>query len=115
MGRVISPNLGIYQMDKNKIVHFFGERSENEEFSEGNIEYHYLDVFVQIFNEQGQLETYGKVFTIEERHPSPFVDPLVNWKDKDDNFYLIEYRNNVPSVRKFRLEGKISMSSEKDI
>lgn len=102
-GRLLSLDLGIFYFDDGRIVHFFGERRENEDFGPES-DYHFIDVHVQIFNEDGELDSYKELFSIEQHQGTILMSTPVNWKDQDDNFYLIDRMEHVPLIRRFTLE-----------
>ncbi|TVQ03168.1 MAG: hypothetical protein EA359_10305 [Balneolaceae bacterium] len=103
-GNVLSINTGIFHLQDGRIIHFFGQRRENEGFGQ-EAEFHYLDIYAQIFSEDFELESYGLLHTIEERlHTRRHIRySLVNWKDDVENFYLMELKDDVPLVRRFTL------------
>jgi len=99
-GRVYSIDAGIYQLNKGKeTVHFFGEwRGGDTTLDEGNL----LEIDVQVFDENLNLTDYKHLFKVGiDELPRM---PLVNWKDKDDNFYLIDTEDGIPVVRRFQLK-----------
>ncbi|MGF1668800.1 MAG: hypothetical protein ACFCU6_00015, partial [Balneolaceae bacterium] len=98
-GRVYSIDAGIYQLNDGRIVHFFGEwRGGDTSLEEGNL----LEIDVQVFDENLELTYHQHLFKVAvESRPKI---PLVNWKDDDDNFYLLDVKNGIPSVRRFRLD-----------
>jgi hypothetical protein len=106
MGRLLSFDAGIFHLNDGGLIHFWGERRENELFDyEPGMDYHYLSIYAQVFNEQGEVIWYDELLTIKERHPSRYRYKLVNWKDNEDNFYLMEQSmDEVPVVRRFTVE-----------
>ncbi len=99
-GRVYSIDAGIYQDEKgNNIVHFFGEwRGGDTTMDEGNL----LEIDVQIFDRDLNITAHKHLFEVEVENLPRM--PLVNWKDKDDNFYLIDTEDGIPVVRRFQLQ-----------
>lgn len=106
VGRILSLDLGIFRLNNGKLVHFWGERIENEDFRiDSDSEYHYLNIFAQIFNEKGEIEHYGLLDSLKEPLHHRSMGSMVNWKDKDDHFYMIEQTvDAVPVIRRFTLE-----------
>lgn len=106
MGRLLSFDAGIFHLSDGRLIHFWGERKANEIFDyEQGMDYHYLTIYAQVFNEQGEVIWYDELLTINERHPSRYRYNLVNWKDNKDNFYLIEQSiDEVPVVKRFSVE-----------
>ncbi|MCC5940622.1 MAG: 6-bladed beta-propeller [Balneolaceae bacterium] len=99
-GRLYSIDAGIYYLSDGRIVHFYGEwRGGDTTLEEGNT----LDISAQIFEEDGTISDRGYIISVE-RDAEPSV-VLVNWKDKEDNFYLLNLPNDdIPTVIKFRLD-----------
>lgn len=99
-GRLYSIDTGIYYLENGKIVHFYGEwRGGDTTLDEGNT----FDLFVQVIDPEDGVDHHGFINSLHiDKRPSV---SLVNWKDEDDNFYLIDLnKNEVPKVIKFRLE-----------
>ena len=57
----------------------------------------------QLFDSNGQVMARGTLFKLQiDLRPNKI---LVNWKDDQDNFYLLNVpKDDVPTVIKFRLE-----------
>lgn len=100
MGRINSFDGGIFYTENGNIIHFFGEWSnEKITLDDGND----FNLNVQILNNKGELVQAGSLLSIERSSSPPL--PLVNWKDKEDNFYLLNLsEKDVPTVIKFRLD-----------
>lgn len=98
-GRLYSLDAGVFYLNNGHIVQFYGEWNDGEKtLDEGNE----LDIYAQIINEEGKLINHGYLMSVK-RDFRPSL-PLVNWKDEQDNFYLINLpRDDVPTVVKFRL------------
>ena len=99
MGRLYSIDAGIYYLNDGRIVHFFGEwRGGDTTLEEGNS----LDISVQIFDPKGIVLTQGHITSLKmDQRPSYTI---VNWKDNQDNFYLLNLpKEEIPTVIKFRL------------
>lgn len=99
-GRLYSVDAGIYYLDDERIVQFYGEwRGGDISLEEGNT----LDLFVQIIEPEGEVAHHGFIKSLYMDSRPSLV--LVNWKDADDNFYLLNLPNDdVPTVIKFRLD-----------
>ncbi len=100
VGRIYSVDTGVYYLSNGKIAHFYGEwRQGDKTMEEGNL----LDIQVQIFDREGTLENHSYITSLEwDSRPSV---QLVNWKDEEDNFYLLNLsKHDVPTVIKFRLD-----------
>lgn len=106
VGRILSLDLGTFRLNNGKLIHFWGERIENEDFRIDSIsEYHYLNIFAQIFNGKGEIEQYGFILSLKEPLHHRSMGSMVNWKDKNDHFYMIEQTvDAVPVIRRFELE-----------
>lgn len=99
-GRLYSIDTGVFYLDDGRIINFYGEwRGKNRTLQEGNS----FDLFVQIIDPGGEMIRHGFIKSLQiDRRPSM---RLVNWKDKDDNFYLLNLsETDVPTVIKFRLD-----------
>ncbi|MEX0608969.1 MAG: 6-bladed beta-propeller [Balneolaceae bacterium] len=97
-GRVLSFDAGIYQLNDERFVQFRAEWRNTDVKSDS---INLLDLSVQIFNKEWKLEDQSYLFSFE-RSSQPFLT-LVNWKDEQDNFYLLELSDTLPTVRKFSL------------
>ncbi len=98
-GRLFSVNMGLFVLpDKNEVVHFYGEwREGNVTLEQGNP----LDVFVQLFDSNGNVLQQSYLFSLEYDQVPTY--PFVSWMDKNNNFYLIDYSGSAPLVRRFSL------------
>ncbi|MCH2449984.1 MAG: 6-bladed beta-propeller [Gracilimonas sp.] len=99
-GRLYSIDAGVYYLNDGKIAHFFGEwRGGDKTLEEGNT----LDISVQILDDKRTIIAHSYLFSLTlDRRPSLL---LVNWKDNEDNFYLLNLnKDDVPKVTKFRLD-----------
>jgi len=99
MGRVYSLDAGIYELNNGDIAHFYGEwSSSNTTLEQGNS----LQIYVQIIDREGTVKAISLLTSIQRDYRQSIS--LVNWKDEQDNFYLIDLpRDEVPTVVKFRL------------
>ena len=98
-GRIYSVDAGVFYLSNGHKVQFYGEWNDGDKIlDEGNE----FDIYAQIINEEGNLISHGYLMSVK-RDFRPSL-PLVNWKDEEDNFYLIDLpRDEVPNVVKFRL------------
>ena len=89
---------GVYQLNDGKIVHFYGKRSDTNFPPENNK----VDIYGQVFDNNFNVVSHSFVEQTTIEHFANFS--LVNWKDKDDNFYLIDTEDGIPVVRRFQLQ-----------
>lgn len=101
-GRVNTFDAGIHQLSDGRIIVFaatwrdpVAKKEEHEKV---------IDVYAQIINRDHSVQTLGLVKSVEAiRVP---WKPLINWKDSEDNFYLLENTDlSYPSVTKFSIDG----------
>lgn len=102
VGRILSINMGIFFRDDGSLIHFYGIRRENEEFTEES-GYHYLDMYAQVFDRDGSILHYDLLTTIHERRFSR-TKLFINWQDESGNYYMIEHVEDVPVIRRFTIE-----------
>jgi len=102
MGRQLSTDAGIFFEDQNKIIHFYTEW-RNGYIRSQDSDRHKMDLYVQVLDTRGELINHDFVLTFNELNRSPRYS-IVNWKDYKNRFYMIEYMNEVPVVRRFKLE-----------
>lgn len=101
IGRVISMDAGIYYLNNKELVHFYiiWPKDDNIKSDSKNS----LDLYFQIFDSNGDLKKTSYVTSIE-RSKIPKI-PLVNWKDSENNFYLINLpESDIPTVQRFSIE-----------
>lgn len=103
-GRVFSLQSGIFYMNDGRIAHFFGEVREHDDPERKSEEYHLLDLYVQIFNSDGEAEKFGELYTLELHRHTSLREAIIQWKDEDDSFYFMGLIDGVPEVRKFELQ-----------
>lgn len=99
IGRVYSIDAGIHFLpEKEQVIHFYGEWREGDvSMEDGNL----LDLSVQIFDLDGNIIDQSYLYSLTY-DMQPYY-PIVNWMDKEGNFYLIDYVNSIPVVRRFAL------------
>ncbi len=102
MGRVLSISMGVFYREDGNLIHFFGTRRENEEFAEES-DFHFLDMYAQVFSPEGEILHFDLITTTHERQFSR-LKSFINWKDEDDNYYLIDYVEDLPVIRRFTLQ-----------
>ncbi|NBC02704.1 MAG: hypothetical protein GVY20_03270 [Bacteroidetes bacterium] len=101
MGRQLSVDAGLYLLDDGRIVHFYSEWREGyTESHDSNT--HLMDLYVQIFDQDGNLREHSFLFAYSERYRLAQYS-AVNWKDDKDRFYLFASPNDIPTVRRFSL------------
>lgn len=100
VGRLYAVDAGVYRLSDGRVVHFYGEwRDGDIVLEEGNS----LVLSAQLFDSDGQVLARRILFNLQiDLRPNKI---LVNWKDEEDNFYLLNVpKDDVPTVMKFRLE-----------
>lgn len=102
MGRVLSINMGTFFSEDGNLVHFYGIRRENDEFNEES-GFHFLDIYAQVFNPEGEILHYDLLTTIHERRFSR-TKLFINWQDESGNYYMIEHIEDIPVIRRFALQ-----------
>ncbi|NBC02316.1 MAG: 6-bladed beta-propeller [Bacteroidetes bacterium] len=100
VGRVMSMNAGMFVLNDGRIVNFFAEwkKGENPYLNSQYV----LDIDTQIFSKNGELSNHSYLLSLY-RQGIPSGSPLVNWKDEDDQFYLIGTMDDIPVVQRFSL------------
>jgi hypothetical protein len=101
MGRQLSMDAGLYRLEDGRIVHFYAEWREGYTKSPDS-NTHLMDLYVQIFDQDGNLRENSYLFAYPERHRFAQYS-AVNWKDEKDRFYLFASPNDIPTVRRFSL------------
>jgi hypothetical protein len=99
-GRLYAVDAGVYYLSDGRIIQFYGAWTEGDlTLEEGNA----LKLFAQVLSPDGQIMKHGYLMDIQmDSRPN---ETLVNWKDEQDNFYLLNVpKDDVPTVMKFRLE-----------
>lgn len=100
-GRVNTFDAGIHQLSDGRIIVFAATWRDPLE-KEGEHE-NIIDIYAQVINNDYSVQPIGLVKSVEATR-IPWK-PLINWKDSEDNFYLLENSDLVyPSVTKFRIE-----------
>lgn len=102
MGKLKSMDAGIFHLEDGRIIHFFAEWNQQKEHTSTS-DYHTLDIRAQIFDKEGRPQAHGFVYSINRSRRLNV--PIVNWKDKQDHFYLLDTGGNqVPTVRRVTLD-----------
>jgi hypothetical protein len=99
-GRIYAVDAGVYYLSDGGIIQFYGAWTEGDlTLEEGNA----LKLFAQVLSPDGQIMKHGYLMDIQmDSRPN---ETLVNWKDEQDNFYLLNVpKDDVPTVMKFRLD-----------
>jgi hypothetical protein len=99
-GRIYAVDAGVYYLSDGRIIQFYGAWTEGDlTLEEGNA----LKLFAKVLSPDGQIMKHGYLTDIQmDRRPS---ETLVNWKDEQDNFYLLNVpKDDIPTVMKFRLD-----------
>jgi hypothetical protein len=102
MGSQLSVDAGIFLHNDGRIIHFYAEWREGYERLPGSWS-HPMDLYVQIFNWEGELMEHSFLFSYIERYPLPYY-AVVNWMDDEGNFYMFNNPNDIPTVQRFSLE-----------
>jgi hypothetical protein len=103
MGSQQSMDAGLFSLDDGRLVHFHAEWREGYERLPDSVQ-HPMDLYVQIFDQDGELQQHSYLFPYIERvHFTLF--PVVNWMDEKGRFYLFDHtEEGIPVVRRFSLE-----------
>lgn len=99
-GKLNSLDAGIFYLPaREQIVHFYAEwREVNKTLEEGNL----LDLSVQVFDLEGNI--LDQSYLLSMKYGRQYFYNLVNWMDEQENFYLLDYSNGEPAVRRFTLD-----------
>lgn len=101
-GSQLSMDAGLFAMDFGRLVHFYAEWKEGYERLSGSMS-HPMDLYVQVFDPDGDLRHHGYLFPFVEQFVVPLYS-VVNWMDEQGRFYLLEHPDGIPVVRRFSLE-----------
>lgn len=99
-GRINVADEGIFRLKNGKIVQFRSQWSHlksNQKPDSTNV----LDIYVQLFDENLNLERDSYLFSLENRQR--LRTPIINWKDQNDEFYYIVNTKNFVLVKRFKL------------
>jgi len=99
-GRVNSADEGIFVLSDGRIIQFRSEWSDlvtNNKPDSTSV----LDIRVQIFDENYQTYLDSYLFSINTQYR--LWKPIINWKDKDDNFYYLHVTKDSVLVKRFHL------------
>lgn len=102
MGRQLSMDAGIYYLNDGRIAQFYAEWGEGNEYLYDS-QSHPMDLYVQIFDRKGELQQQSYLLSYEERHNIPYF-ASVNFMDDEENFYLLDYPEDIPTIRRFSLD-----------
>ena len=101
IGRINAFDAGIHTLNDGRIISFIG-KWRNFLTDDGGYE-NLVDIYAQIIDEKFEVQYLGFIKSIEATR-MPFK-PFINWKDKDDNFYLLDNTDiNYPTVTKFSID-----------
>ncbi len=102
IGRVNSFDAGIHQLSDGRVIVFTATWRDPLD-KEGTHE-NSIDIYAQVINTDKSVQSIGLVQSLEASQ-MPWK-PLVNWKDSDDNFYLLDNTDiKNPTVTKFSIDG----------
>lgn len=96
-GKINSYSIGLVQMSNGIVLHFSGQRMQNQDS---------LETMVEVFNPEGNLIGTGSFDEIAiDSHLGYFSsrDPAI-WMDEKDRFYFVDH-DVVPIVRVGKIEG----------
>jgi hypothetical protein len=98
-----SVDAGLFFLDDGRLVHFYAEWREGYERLSDSFQ-HPMDLYVQIFDPDGELQQHSYLFPYIERvHFTLFA--VVNWMDEKGRFYLFDHtEEGIPIVRRFSLD-----------
>jgi hypothetical protein len=98
-----SMDAGTYTLEDGRVVHFYAEWREGYERLSDSFQ-HPMDLYVQIFDQNGELQQHSYLFPYIERvHFTLFA--VVNWMDEKRRFYLFDHtEEGIPVVRRFSLD-----------
>jgi len=102
-GRQLSMDAGMFELSTDSIIHFYSILDNGHEYLKGESDAHKMNLYAQIFDSDGKLLDHSFITDYVELFKIPRYS-LVNWKDHKNRFYMIEYMNEVPVVRRFKLE-----------
>lgn len=96
-GKINSYSIGLVQMSDGKVLHFSGQRMQNQDS---------LQTMVEVFDPQGDLIGTGSFDEIViANNLLEFTSRgTVMWMDEKDRFYFVDY-DDVPVVRVGKIEG----------
>lgn len=101
-GSLLSMDAGIYMLDNNHLIQFYATWREDFAKKYGET-VQKMDLYAQIFNPDGELIHHDFLFSFVDEFDLP-LRSAVNWMDKNESFYLFDFANDTPVVKKFRLE-----------
>jgi len=102
-GKQLSMDAGIYELSDGRIIHFYAVLGDEKYRLPEGTGSHPMDLYVQIFNKEGDLLEHSFLFTYTEQYHFPRYK-LVNWKDEHDRFYMIDHPGEYPVIRRFSLK-----------
>lgn len=101
IGRINAFDAGIHTLNDGRIISFVGTW-RNLLTDDGGYE-NFIDIYAQIIDKKHEVQYLGFIKSIEATK-MPYK-PFINWKDKDDNFYLLDNTDiNYPTVTKFSID-----------
>jgi hypothetical protein len=101
-GSLFSMDAGLFSLEDGRMVHFYAEWKEGYERLPDSMS-HPMDLYVQVFGPDGEIQHHGYLFTFIEQFTSPLLS-VVNWMDGEGRFYLLERPDDIPIVRRFSLD-----------
>jgi hypothetical protein len=101
-GTQFSMDAGLFSLEDGRMVHFYGEWKEGYERLPDSMS-HPMDLYVQIFGPDGEIQHHGYLFTFIEQFTSPLLS-VVNWMDEKGRFYMLDHPDEIPVVRRFSLD-----------
>ncbi|NBC02315.1 MAG: 6-bladed beta-propeller [Bacteroidetes bacterium] len=104
LGRINYLDAGIHFLDNHQFVQFYADWIEPEKQDLERTE-NQITLFAQVFSQNGEVIESGYVATLTiDRYYLP--QTLVNWRDHNGSFYLLEPGggNQVPTIRRFSID-----------
>jgi hypothetical protein len=101
-GSQLSMDAGLFSLGDGRLVHFYAEWKEGYERFPGSMS-NPMDLYVQVFGPDGELEHHGYLLTFIERFTMA-LHSVVNWMDERGNFYMLDHPDEIPVVRRFSLD-----------
>ena len=109
-GRQLSMDAGMFELSADSIIHFYSVLDKGYEYLKDDSEAHKMNLYAQIFDADGKHIDHSFLTDYVELFKIPRYS-LVNWKDHKNRFYMIEYIDEFPVVRRFKLDFKNDKSA----
>ena len=101
IGRINAFDAGIHTLNDGRIISFVG--TWRNLLTDDGVYENFIDIYAQIIDKKLEVQYLGFIKSIEATK-MPYK-PFINWKDKDENFYLLDNTDiNYPTVTKFSID-----------